>query len=322
MNLCPICKNHKFRVFRKGLYDDRFGYPGRFNLVRCRFCNHVFLDAEFTAEEVSRFYTEYYPRRNYDLAKHRPYKKGRPISDWLNGARSAAYYWVPNGVRILDIGCGTGESLGYFKSIGCSAFGVEADENIRKIADRFGYNIHIGMFDSAMYQENSFDYVTMNQVLEHMADPRKVLDGIYGILRPGGTLIVTIPNVFGWGRRMFGKKWINWHIPYHGNFFSKRSMRSLASATGFRIAKAVTVTPSGWLDFQWYHLLTFPNIGETSAFWMPEGNKSFLNTRTAGFIKAVHRFKINHKISRFFDMLNAGDNFIFILQKTRRHADA
>ncbi|HEX9022568.1 MAG TPA: methyltransferase domain-containing protein, partial [Geobacteraceae bacterium] len=169
MRQCLICGSNTIPF--KTLYDDRFGYPGTFTVTSCAGCGHKSLGTGFTAEELGKLYTDYYPRSRYSLDDYRPHGELSLFRAWLDGAKSQAFRLVPPNVRILDIGCGFGETLGYHRSRGCEVYGVEADENIRRVAERFGYNVCVGLFDPADYAPDYFDYVTMDQVLEHVTDP-------------------------------------------------------------------------------------------------------------------------------------------------------
>jgi SAM-dependent methyltransferase len=297
------------------LYDDRFGYPGIFTLLKCGECGHRALDARFSPEELGRLYTEYYPRSLYSLDDYRPHAEVSPFKAWLDGADSFAFRRVPAKVRVLDIGCGFGETLGYHRARGCEVFGVEADGNIRRVAERFGYDVHFGLFDPSIYPEEFFDYVTMDQVLEHMTDPIKTLRDIGGILKPGGRLVIGAPNGDGWGARLFGGRWVSWHVPYHLHFFSRRSMGIAAAGTGYDLESAETVTSSDYLHLQWNHLAFRPKPGERSLFWVPRLGASGFRKLVLRALVMVHRMKINHLLTRFFDCLGIGDNYLFVLRK-------
>lgn len=131
--ICCICEKDKVRSLF-GLYDDRYGYSGQFELMCCQYCGHKFLpSAEFNSEVLTDLYTNYYPRSVFDVAAYKPSQEKHGFMSWLNGDKRSAFRWVPKNVRVLDIGCGFGESLGYHAARGCDVYGVEADENIRQI---------------------------------------------------------------------------------------------------------------------------------------------------------------------------------------------
>jgi SAM-dependent methyltransferase len=311
---CPVCESGECREIGD-VYDDRYGYPGKFQLYRCFDCDHVFLGAGFSSEQLFELYSDYYPRSSFSLEDYRPHQERSGFLAWLDGARSSAFRWIPRSVRILDIGCGFGGTLGYHQARGCEVYGVEADQNIRRVADRFGFRVHVGLFNPDIYVPSSFDYVTLDQVMEHVQDPIEMLRGIEQVLKPGGIAILSMPNVDGWGAKLFRRRWINWHAPYHMQFFSTRSMRLGLEKTGLRLDRVVTVSPSPWLHYQWLHLLTCPPEGIPSKFWAMNGKFSHSQKVAIKLLTLVHLAKVNHLITRVFDMAGLGDNRLFFLRK-------
>lgn len=313
MQRCRICGDRLADCL--SLYDDRFGYPGTFTVLSCESCGHKSLDANFSPEELGRLYTDYYPRSLYSLDAHKPHGILTPFQSWLTGARSFAFRWVPPRVRVLDIGCGFGETLGYHKARGCDVYGVEADQNIHRVAQKFGYKVHVGLFDQSVYEPEFFDYVTMDQVIEHVTDPLQTLRDVSAVLKPGGYLVLGTPNVKGWGTRLFGQRWVSWHVPYHLQFFSRKSMELAAEKSGYQLEMACTVTSSEYLHLQWNHMAFRPDPGEKSLFWVP---RQGITRRQKAIFKALgllHRIKFNHLVTRLFDSLGMGDNYLFILRK-------
>ncbi len=314
MSCCPVCNSLSINS-DDDRYDDRYGCPGKFDLMRCRECGHAFLQHEFAPKQLTDLYSNYYPRSGFDLERYQPHQEEGGFGSWLDGARSSAFRWVSKSVRVLDIGCGFGESLGYHAARGCDVYGVEADENIRRVAEKFGYNVYVGLFDSEQYEPAFFDYITMDQVMEHVTDPVKTMQGVAQILKSGGKAILTVPNANGWGARVFGRKWINWHTPYHLQFYSKQSLRKLSEEAGLEIESVQTITASAWLHFQWLHLATYPDMEQPSGFWSPKALSTPKQKIIVKLISRTHLTKINHIITRFFDSLNMGDNLVLVLRK-------
>jgi len=316
---CPICESDNSKSYMES-FDDRYGYQDVFNLDECLNCGHMYITQEFSDNELENLYTKYYPRSKFDISDHKPHKVGGVFITWLNGDLRSAYRWVPEKVRILDIGCGFGESLAYHNSRNCEVYGVEADSNIQKVIDKFGYKIHVGLFDYKIYEPNFFDYVTMDQVAEHVVDPISVLKGVEKILKPGGVIILSVPNHQGWGNFCFGKRWINWHVPYHLHHYTASSMAEATRRSGLVMMQSKTITSSSWLYYQWKHLATLPDIGHHSDFW---NGKKFaqLSYRVKSLYLLAwiaHKLKINHIITRIFDVLKVGDNRVFILKKPKK----
>lgn len=157
---CVICS--KTVIMKHDLYDDRYGYPDKFHLLQCPSCKHKFIEHHFSESDLGKLYTNYYPRSKFSIDDYKPLTYINNFKSWFNGERRSAYTYVPQSVKILDIGCGYGESLGYHKARGCEVYGVEADNNIEKIAVKYDYNVKVGLFDASDYQDDYFDYVTMD----------------------------------------------------------------------------------------------------------------------------------------------------------------
>lgn len=313
---CPICKHGESTSYLS-TYDDRYAYPGDFDLRKCARCDHIFLDACFTVNNLSNLYTNFYPRTSLSVDSFQPPKEMSALRSWLDGAKSGAYRWVPRGATVLDIGCGFCESLAYLTARGCKAVGVDVDANARRVAERYGFNVQIGLFEARLFEPGSFDYVTMSQVIEHAIDPIHTLTEIATVLKPNGIAVLSTPNPYGWGARIFGKRWINWHTPYHLQFFSPQSLALAAEQAGLKVLTSTTVTSSNWVIHQLVHLITCPKPGLPSSYWTKESHKPFLSRVTVKLIAATRLLLVPQLLSRLFDVLQIGDNRVILLQKGR-----
>lgn len=314
ISTCPVCGGAT-RIVWDDLYDDRYGYPGMFTLRACRSCGHRFVATAFSPTELTALYTGYYPRGRLSLEEFRPYVEAQGFRAWLQGERASAFRWVPRGVRVLDIGCGFGETLAYHQARGCEAYGVEADENILRVAERFGLNAKAGLFDPNDYEPASFDYVTLDQVIEHVASPIEFLTGVATVLRPGGVAVISTPNSRSYAARLFGRRWINWHVPYHLQQFSRRSLHLTARQSGLSVVSTRTITNAAWLRFQWFHLFSCPQPTEASPFWDPGRSRRRIPRGVRRSAATLERAKVFHLITRLADSLGSGDNFLCVLQK-------
>ena len=262
---CPICHSERTRFLFEG-WDLMFGHPDSALVYQCRNCRHIFVAGELTPEQLTDMYSNYYPRAQYDDETYEPYKEKGRFLYWLDGEEWHAFRHVPrspiipppqfahlnrNALRVLDIGCGFCESLGYHQARGCEVYGVEADENAKKIADRYGFNVHIGLFDPSLYEPEFFDYVTMDEVFEHIIHPLKTLREVNSILKPGGMFVANAPNPNSPGRLIFGTRWASLHLPYHRHFYSRKSIDILAQESGFHVHKMKSATISSQLLNLW-----------------------------------------------------------------------
>jgi SAM-dependent methyltransferase len=309
---CPVCRA-RTRVVAEGLYDDRYGYPDVFAQFECDACGHRTIPTNFSSDDLTRLYTQYYPRGNFDLDQFRPEIEKKGFFSWLAGDRSSAFRWVPRNVRVLDIGCGLGTTLAYHRNRGCHATGIEADANVQAVASRYGLDIKQGVFDGSQFESASFDFVTLDQVAEHVVDPHVLLKGVARVLKPGGTAIITTPNPKSFGVRLFGRKWINWHVPYHIQFYTPKSLALVAEEAGLKLVRHKTITPTVWQLFQWYHVLAFPVRGGRHPFWTT-GQAPAPRWKRA-VVALLKELDIHVWVSRALDLIGMGDNHVFILRK-------
>lgn len=262
---CPICQSENVKFLFKNC-DILFGCPGWFHLDRCRDCGHIFLREQFTPEQLGDLYTNYYPRSSFSVDNYKAYRETSGFLAWLDGDKAGCHRWVPENVRVLDIGCGFCEALGYHQARGCEVWGCEADENSKKFADRYGFNFRQGLFNPDDYEPEYFDYVTMNHVLEHTANPVEVLRSVYRVLKPGGHLIIAVPQASCIERYTFGHLWTGWQTPFHLHFFSKKSMDSACRQAGFSVIRTFGHTVSASLFAQWVLLFIHGSAGKKQAF--------------------------------------------------------
>lgn len=248
---CKICGG-QLTGFINNIFDDRHGYPGRFDIYRCAACGFGQTVPEIPVDEIGEIYTRYYPRRNtIDLkAAQEPVKLLSPGKRWLMGVNNTAHYHITRGTRVLDVGCGDCTSIREINAFGAEGYGIEPDRNIRVLVDALQLKVHIGLFHEIPYPEHFFDFVTMSQVLEHIHDPVELLSSFRRILKDDGKIIIGVPNMDSRLRRQYGARWLNWHVPYHLNHFSRRSLQLLAAKSGYEVVKTLTYTPNLWVDLQ------------------------------------------------------------------------
>ena len=316
---CPICHSNRTRFLFEG-WDLQFGYSESAFVYQCRNCKHVFVAGTLTPDQLADMYTNYYPRNAFNVDDYEPYKEKTGFFYWLDGEEGFAHRHVPPNVRVLDIGCGYCETLGYHKARGCEVYGIEADENTRKIAEKYGFNVEIGLFDPKKYESDYFDYVTMNYVLEHVDNPLETMQKIYGILKPGGKLIASVPNPFAFGRYFFGRYWCHWHLPFHRHFYSRRAMEILAESAGYKMVSMRSATESVFLLTNWGRLFALGAKGKKAPLhtltcngkFGSEIEKKYFSLQLFAFFRKIRLFSLSMRIA---DMFGKGDINLIILEK-------
>jgi hypothetical protein len=135
-----------------------------------------------------------------------------------------------NDLKFLDFGGGWGDFSICAKALGCDVFLHELS------ADRISYVLDQGIIclskENLINFKNSFDFILVNQVLEHLPNPKKIIDEIYLLLKPGGIMFISVPyakrssNIIGKG-------------PFqpleHINCFTPNSLKKLLEKSNFTI---------------------------------------------------------------------------------------
>ena len=146
----------------------------------------------------------------------------------------------PRSGRLLDVGCAAGfflvEAKRYFEP-----HGVEISEYSARVArERFGLDVFNGTLQDAHFAPNSFDAITMWDVIEHLPDPKAVLIEASRILKPGGTLVLTTGDIGSAYARRVGPHWHLLEPPWHLYYFSRATMRAMGEAAGLRLKSYVS----------------------------------------------------------------------------------
>jgi hypothetical protein len=79
-------------------------------------------------------------------------------------------------------------------------------------------------------------------VVEHDDDPRQLVRRIAALAKPGGLVVIEVPNVDCVWTPIFGRAWDAWYIPYHRIHFSRASIRSTVTAAGLQVVREIDVS--------------------------------------------------------------------------------
>ncbi len=257
-----------------------------FVIVRCEDCGLLYTSPRPSPEDIGKFYPQTYfapppPPRKVTCIKRwvmeayygyppTPSRVPAPVRKWLawpdrllRGLRGKEMLpWVGEG-RLLDVGCGPGVNLATLQSYGWDVYGVEFSDTAAELARaRVGDRIHIGTLETAPFADASFDVVMFSHSLEHLFSPSDALAHAWRLLKPGGCLVVAVPNAGGWERRLFGRWWFPWEIPRHLYHFDEATLRRLLEKAGFEVCRLRTAVGSLFfmasLERVWLHRLGRP----------------------------------------------------------------
>ncbi|MBA3666271.1 MAG: class I SAM-dependent methyltransferase [Sphingomonas sp.] len=265
--ICPICHAPLRTMLHERLVDNVFfAAPGEWTMWRCGNCRSAYLDPRPTKDTIGIAYGRYYTHEDVALQipdtfferlrsrlgngyrNHRfgtSFKSSSAIGNMvaalippLKWPIDIAYRFLPrprSGTprKVLDIGCGNGAFLSLAKGAGWQVAGVDPDPVARQLAQEKVIEVRESVTDW-LDQAESFDFITLSHVIEHVHDPILLLQEAYDLLRPGGGLYIDTPNIDAIGHELYGTNWRGLETPRHLILFNRRSLRSILEQAGFR----------------------------------------------------------------------------------------
>jgi SAM-dependent methyltransferase len=246
---CSRC-GHEAEPVVDGLFDDRFGAPGTYAVLKCSACGLEQTWPRPSEIELQELYEQYY---NTGVAPHSAYQRLREdfyasglYRLWLRWDGDLAFHGRRGRGRLLDVGCNEGRGLSLYAANGFAAEGLEINSRAAAVARRRGFSVHhMGLAE--FHPAAPYDVVVLANVLEHAWDPGATLREVRRLVRPAGEVWISCPNAASLWRRVFGRAWVNWHVPYHLWHFSPATLSGVLEAAGFKITALETFTPALWL---------------------------------------------------------------------------
>ena len=139
--------------------------------------------------------------------------------------------------RLLDIGCATGFSLEAARELGFEPRGVELSRFAGEYAQKeLGLDVFCGSLKEANLEPESFDVITMWDYIEHSPDPSGELEHASTLLKKGGLLILTTPDIASLPSRIWGRRWMGIKQEEHLFYFSPVTIKKLLQKHGLEIA--------------------------------------------------------------------------------------
>lgn len=222
---CIICHNN--RNFCNYLEKERITYS------KCLQCGLIFKKTIIETKEIQKTYND----KNYFSSYLENYKEFVKVFDQM--LNLIEKHKTPG--RILDIGCGVGLLLYLAKKRGWEASGIE----ISKFASNFAKNkLKLNVINSDnldTFQDNFFDVIVVNHVLEHIENPLVILRQIKKKLNINGILFIGVPNIEGLFPRFQKENWPSLQPLAHIYQFSPKTLKLLLQKIRFEPIRIITI---------------------------------------------------------------------------------
>lgn len=279
---CPLCGLSSTTTVARAS-DFEFGSsPDEWNYKRCLGCDVLYLDPRPDVCELDMIYpSNYY---TYTFSEHRRslVLKGKSLVDRTRVRRYLRHVGGRQG-NILDVGCGDGHLLRLFEAEGIARtnlFGIDVKDEAVEVAQSQGYAVTAASIDLYPMPAGRFSLIVMNQVVEHLVDPKAVVAKCAQGLEPGGVFILETPNTRSLDFRLFSRRhWGGYHTPRHWVLFNSESIRRLFDGSGLWVVEVQSLpSPFFWV-WSIHHWLQ-ENRGRVLARWFHWRNPALLTLFT------------------------------------------
>ena len=231
---CLVCGSTSFEPFL--VCKDYTVSQENFNILSCKGCGFKFTNPRPDNTVLGNYYKaeSYVSHTNskkgivnklYHLVRNHTLKsKIKMISSYVSRG------------TVLDYGCGTGMFLSAINKAGWDTFGMEPDDNARKMASEQGLNVFSDKDRVNTYvTDKKFNAITLWHVLEHVTDMPETLSFFKNKLSKEGVLIIAVPNHASYDARYYKEFWAAYDVPRHLHHFDIKSMTSLVEQAGFKL---------------------------------------------------------------------------------------
>ncbi len=243
--VCPLCDTDNCHETPLSLSFEEW------RLKSCRSCGLVYLEnpPSYAALENEFAWEKSFEVEARRRARRQPLTRrftrlAAPLQRWIKRKRrlpTLVDKYVGSG-RIIDVGCGRGNSL---VAIGADyeLYGIEispdqAQQARRSIEPLGGKLVQADAVSGlAVFPDSYFHGAVMHAYLEHEVHPKHVLEETWRVLRPGGHLVVKVPNFACILRRLRGRDWCGLRFPDHVSYFTPETLQDLLNRSGFHTAQ-------------------------------------------------------------------------------------
>jgi 2-polyprenyl-3-methyl-5-hydroxy-6-metoxy-1,4-benzoquinol methylase len=226
MENCVVCGSSDLKHFMSKENHEFY---------KCKSCKLEFIDPKPDSTSLMKIYnSEYYERweqKKYSEAYIEQKKK--TFKYRLNHLP----FTIPIQSKILDCGCATGIFLEIVKDLECDPYGIDistyaADCCVQKFGNE---HVFLGNLENAVFRIgdiNFFDLIFMSDYIEHVENPKTVIEKAYSLLKPDGKLIIYTPNTNSLLKKVLGSKWPHYKME-HLFYFSPQNLMSLLKENKF-----------------------------------------------------------------------------------------
>jgi 2-polyprenyl-3-methyl-5-hydroxy-6-metoxy-1,4-benzoquinol methylase len=206
---------------------------GTYRLRRCLDCDLVYVTPRLDDRTLATLYgAEFYFPKDSALSGI-----ATGVQELIQDARRQVVEKRARVGRLLDVGSGDGQFVHHMAGHGWDATGLDFSSAASELAARRGLRgrFLLGSLADHDLPPGSFDAVTLWQVLEHIGEPVAMLQRVRELLRPGGLLVASVPNIEGLSAVLTQERWWGLDVPRHLVHYAPHTLRRAVSEAGLTV---------------------------------------------------------------------------------------
>lgn len=201
-------------------------YGEHYRIVQCNRCGFIYANPHADPKDVLKAYEDVVDPVYLQEREGREYTFRKHLNA-LHGITGE-----PNGRKLLDVGAYIGVFVETARRMGWEAEGIEPSTWAVAHAHENGLPVKQGTLTSGGFRDESFDVITMWDVIEHFDNPLSEINYAFRLLKPGGVVVIHTIDAGSVTARMMGAKW-PFLMEMHIMFFSRATLRKMLERAGF-----------------------------------------------------------------------------------------
>ena len=214
-----------------------------FSFVRCVSCGLVQRNPQPVKDEIIARYSAVFggDYLSYELENEAAFLKLQQLA--LRDAKfdelEKTLFRAKEPPSVIDVGCATGALLADLRNRGWRVTGVEISPCAEYAKKERRLDVRNIPFEENKFSQENFDVILASHLIEHLNDPASFLTEVNRVLKEGGRIFITTPNISGFQARLYGGRWRS-AIFDHLYLFSVRTLSKMLKKAGFKIERIRT----------------------------------------------------------------------------------
>lgn len=229
---CPLCSSKSIQEIDS--IQDHSHSKEFFIISKCSECNLIFTTNPPLPDQAGK----YYENKNYishsDTSDGLVNKIYHLVRTFMLRKKRLSILNFSKGRKILDYGSGTGYFLNEMQLHGWNVSGIEINQQARVYCkSKFNIETLAPQALLGLMENGQFDVISLWHVAEHIYDLNKTIEELNILLKPGGLLVIAVPNIESYDSRWYNKLWAGLDVPRHLYHFSSKVMVKYISNFGY-----------------------------------------------------------------------------------------